>query len=263
MYYLLCICNYTSLPFCPDYPCNDFFFFGLRDHVPFNYVYVASEMKLKVRISLLPFLEKLMQEIQAPPPEVTVKNIPHSKKIVVISFDVTKIACPIIAGVPKDQPIFHGEDRLNPRVAEHRAVMSVVQYLEKTHGVLIHDMSRSEIITYEEKFNHVLSCINSSLPGYNFFLNEYQSSIGHLDRFLSNPSLNRINTTLDICKSLSDLRLTFQVSAASIIESFANLSKEIELYSTIGSSTATADPSKVYSLLDHASHSHVFTLLDS
>ena len=135
---------------------------------------------MKIWISLLSYLEKLIEGIRGPAPEVVVKEKTPVQFKLLIALDGTKIPCPIVSAVPKDQLLFFG-DILNPRVAEHKAIMSVKKYLEETFAVEIHDISHSKILACQMKLNQVVSSIEAFIRRFHSFLKEYQSCINHLD----------------------------------------------------------------------------------
>ena len=124
---------------------------------------------------MLSYLEKLIEGIGGPAPEVIVKEKTPVQFKLLIALDGTKIPCPIVSAVPKDQLLFFG-DILNPRVAEHKAIMSV-----KTFAVEIHDISHSKILACQMKLNQVVSSIEAFIRRFHSFLKEHQSCINHLD----------------------------------------------------------------------------------
>lgn len=114
---------------------------------------------LQVVIRLYPYLEALFGAIGCGPPEATPLELSPNKTVVQIVFDGTLIPFPVRTGEHKDQAVFLAEDA-NGLIAENKAVISVVKYLEHTHGFEVHDISHSKIIALSIERSQLLpSCL--------------------------------------------------------------------------------------------------------
>lgn len=205
--------------------------------------FVAGAMKLQ--ISLFRHLQNLIEVLGGRKSEVVFKDLTPGKVKFVIFLDLTKIPCRTVSSLPIARHYFTGDDAYNTTIAEHKAVISVQNFIEAAFAVQIHDLSYSKILILESKIGHVVSSINAFSSRLHTILKEYQSCINLLAPIISCASQNSSSLFTANSKSLSALCNVSQSTIEFIKEQVVVLDHEFTLYCCSGSSTKSNNTFKV------------------
>lgn len=185
---------------------------------------------MKLRVSLFRHLEILIDHLGGPAPELVLKESTSENIKVVISLDVSKIPRPSAAVILQDPHLFSGDDPSNASVAEHKAVMSVIKFLEENFSLEIHDLSYSKLKKFESDIVDLVSRISSLNNRLLCFMRQYQSSVNLLLPIISSSSKDPSSVINGNSKSLSDLCNCSQSCIACIEQQLEKLAHKMSIY---------------------------------
>lgn len=201
---------------------------------------------MKMRISLFRHLEKIIEVLGGPAPELVLKDFTPGKMKFVLSVDVTKFPrCPVSV-LPKEPHIFSGDDPHNSSVAEHKALMSVKNFLEENFSLQIHDFSYPKLKTFELKITDVVSSINAFTNRFRSFIGEFQSCINLLAPIISSSSVDSSPFINGVSKSLSELCKETHDAIARIEDHLITLNREMTIYCSSASNSTLSTSLKVF-----------------
>lgn len=164
-----------------------------------------------------------------------------------VAFDGTNMPYPVLTGGPILPKTFYGEDPNSGELAEHKALMSLIEYLKETYGIEIHDISHSKFRACELKYSELMSSLGKFVDKFNVFLNKYVSCTTEFESILENASSKEHGQRFDeINYSVEDIVKASLTSIENIKGRLLNVGVENSgLY--IGIPPKENDPSKVIS----------------
>lgn len=143
---------------------------------------------MKIQLELFRLLGEIVEGIGVPKPKILAKNAYAARNTVMFGFDGSNLPYAVISGGPILPKTFYGDDLQSADLAEHKALMSLVEHLKQTYGTQIHDISHSKLKACELKCLEILSAMENFVERFRVFLNKYESCTNDLLSLLSTAS---------------------------------------------------------------------------